>query len=401
MALFTRTVDLPVPAAAAIAWHERPAAARRLAPPWGDLEIGRHQRRFVETSASTCRLEDTVDHDGDPDRLDSLERLFRYRQRVAAADLRQHHVYRDAPRMTVAITGATGLVGTALVSFLEAGGHTVRPVVRRDAKPRDILWDPAGGTIDADELAGCDAVVHLAGENIAGRWTPERKDAIRRSRVDGTALLARALAGLPADRRPATLVSGSAVGFYGSRGDEILTEASAAGDGFLGDVARAWEAAADPARDAGIRVTHPRIGIVMSARGGALPPQVIPAKLGLGGPIGGGHQWISWVALDDLVAILGALALDARFVGPVNATAPAPVTQGELAKDLGRVLHRPAFLPLPAAVIRLAGGEAGGAMVLEGQRVLPARLQEAGFEHEFRELPDVLRHELGRGPIGR
>lgn len=393
MAPFQRTVDLPVPAADAIAWHERPAAARRLVPPWGAPDLRRHERRIVETSPTTSRLEDTV-ADGASD--ERLERAFRYRHRVTAADLRQHHAYRDRPRITVAITGATGLVGSALVDFLEAGGHTVRHVVRQSPKPGDVLWDPAGGTIDADALAGCDAVVHLAGENIAGRWTPERKDAILRSRVDGTALLARTLAALPADRRPATLVSGSAVGFYGSRGDEILTEASAGGDGFLADVCRAWEAAADPARDAGIRVAHPRIGIVMSGRGGALPPQVTPAKLGLGGPIGGGRQWISWVAHDDLVAILGALALDDRYVGPVNATAPAPATQGELARDLGAVLHRPAFLPLPAAVIRIAGGEAGESMLLDGQRVLPARLQEAGFRHEHRELADALRHELGK-----
>ena len=295
------------------------------------------------------------------------------------------------------VSGASGLVGGALVAALEVAGVRVVRLVRRRPAPgeSDVGWDPASGTIDARGLEGADAVVHLAGESIAaGRWTPARKDAIRRSRVDGTRLLAETLARL--SRPPGVLVSASAVGYYGSRGDEALTEASAPGTGFLADVCRAWEAAAQPARDAGIRVVTPRIGMVLAARGGALARMLPPFRLGLGGVVGSGRQYMSWIALDDLVGAIRHVIGDGDVAGAVNAVAPLPVTNREFTRTLGRVLGRPTLAPLPAPVVRLLFGEMGEALLLDGARALPARLQAAGFRFRHPGLEAALRSVLGR-----
>jgi uncharacterized protein (TIGR01777 family) len=296
----------------------------------------------------------------------------------------------------IAITGSTGLIGSALAEELRAGGHTVRRLVRseRHRRPGDALWDPAAGRLDPHALDGIDAVVHLAGEPIAQRWTTEAKRRIRESRVRGTELLARTIASLA--RPPRVLVSGSALGIYGDRGDEELDEASAVGHDFLGAVATAWEAAAEPAARAGVRVVKIRTGLVLSPRGGALAKLLVPFRLGVGGRVGSGRQWVSWIGLDDAVgAIIYALGTEA-LVGPVNLAAPAPVTNAELTETLARVLRRPAIVPVPAFVMRLVFGEMGEATLLASQRMRPRRLLESGYRFRYPTLEAALRHELGR-----
>src|ERR671916_1670384 len=297
--------------------------------------------------------------------------------------------------MKVLISGATGLIGSALISELESGGHQTTRLTRSPASSGDIGWDPSSGTIDASRLEGHDAVVHLAGESIGeGRWTPEKKRRILESRREGTRLLAETIAGLP--EPPEVLISASAVGYYGDRGDELLREESEPGSDFLAEVCRAWEAAADPAREAGIRVVHPRNGIVLSTEGGALARTLPIFRLGGGGRIGSGRQWWSWVAIDDVAgAYVHALTEDS-LEGPLNLGSPNPLTNAEYTRVLGRVLNRPTVFPLPAPVARLALGEVADALLLASQRMEPARLEETGYEFRYPELEEALRHLLGR-----
>jgi hypothetical protein len=307
----------------------------------------------------------------------------------------------SAARLRVAVTGATGLVGSALVPALRAAGHRVDRVSRRPsaAGSTDIQWDPARGRLDPRALEGVDAVVHLAGESIAARrWTGSEKERIRRSRVDGTRLLAETLGRLA--RRPQVLLSASAVGYYGDRGEAPLTEESPPGSGFLAEVCREWEAAADPARAAGIRVVHPRLGVVLAGQGGALPRMALPFRFGAGGVIGSGRQYWSWVEISDLVRVIElCLALD-TLAGPVNAVAPAPVTNREFTRVLGRVLGRPTLVPLPALAVRLLLGEMGQALLLDSARVLPQRLERAGFRFRHPDLETALRAALARERTG-
>jgi hypothetical protein len=303
--------------------------------------------------------------------------------------------------MKVAVTGASGFLGSALVERLTADGHSVVPLVRPGSRthagPPAIVWDPQGGATDRAALADAriDAVVHLAGENIArGRWTRERKAKIRESRVDGTRHLAELLAEL--QPRPETLVCASAIGYYGDRGDELLDEQTAPGKGFLPEVCRAWEAAADPARAAGIRVVHLRFGIVLHPAGGALAQMLPPFKLGLGGRLGSGRQFMSWVSRDDVIGVIRHALGNAALTGPVNTVAPGAVTNLEFTHTLARVLGRPAFLPVPAAAIRLLFGEMGEALLLESTRVLPARLRAVGYNFAHPELERGLRELFGR-----
>ena len=298
--------------------------------------------------------------------------------------------------MRILLTGSSGLIGSALVVFLRAGGHAVTPLVRRPAQAeKEIFWDPAAGKLDAAALEGFDAAVHLAGENLsARRWTASFKARILASRARGTHLLAEALARL--NQPPRALLSASAVGYYGDAGDRALTEESPGGRGFLSEVCRAWEAATEPAAQKGIRIVNLRIGFVLSAAGGGLAKMLLPFQLGLGGRIGSGRQFMSWIALDDLVAaILFALTHDA-LRGPVNATAPNPVTNREFTRTLGRVLGRPTVFPMPALAARLALGEMADELLLAGQRTLPAKLQAAGFAFRFPALDPALRHALAK-----
>lgn len=294
--------------------------------------------------------------------------------------------------MRVAVSGASGFVGSALVPALEEAGHDVVRLVRRaPAARKEVAWDPASGAIDADGLAGVDGVVNLSGATIGRRWTPSRKREILGSRVASTALLARTLAAL--EPRPSVLVSAGGVGIYGDRGDEILTEESELGNGFLAEVGTAWEAAAQPARDAGIRVVSFRQGIVLSRNGGALERLLTPFKLGLGGRVGSGRQWWSWVAMDDLVGAY-RFALEESLEGAVNLTSPNPVTNAQFVKALGRTLHRPTVFPLPAVAVRTLFGEMADEALLAAQRVLPARLLDTGFSFGYPELEGALARAL-------
>jgi len=291
----------------------------------------------------------------------------------------------------VVVTGASGLVGTALCTLLRTRGHHVDRLVRRPARPGggEIRWDPAQGSIDAALLEGAEFVVNLAGEPIAaGRWTPARKRAILESRTQGTRLLCDTLARL--DRRPQALLSASAVGYYGDRGEEWVTEEEAAGAGFLADVCTQWEAATLPAREAGIRVVNLRIGVVLSTAGGALARMLPAFRFGLGGRLGTGRQYMSWITLDDLVAAIEHLLFASQTSGPVNAVSPNPVTNAQFTKTLGRILRRPTFLSMPAFAVRLAFGEMGEAVLLSGVRARPARLLADGFSFRDPELDPAL-----------
>jgi uncharacterized protein (TIGR01777 family) len=296
--------------------------------------------------------------------------------------------------MQVAVTGASGLIGTALVHALREGGHGVKRLVRRPPRaPDEAQWDVAAGRLDPAVLDGCDAVVHLAGEPIgARRWTAAQKARIRDSRVDGTRLLAETLAALPDG--PRALVCASGVGYYGDRGDEVLTEDSDPGVGFLADLVQAWERAADAARGANVRVVHLRTGIVLTASGGALARLLPLFRLGLGGRFGSGRQYMSWISLDDEVGLyLHALTNDAMS-GPVNATAPNPVTNAELTRILAAVLHRPALLPIPRFGPRLVLGQLAEELLFFGQRVIPAKALDTRYDFRHATLEPALRDLL-------
>jgi uncharacterized protein len=297
--------------------------------------------------------------------------------------------------MRVAIAGASGLIGSALVPALRSRGDHVITLVRTSGSAPDAaFWDPERGVLDAAALAGSEVVIHLGGIPVDARWTPDYKRGIRRSRVDSTALLARRLVDLRP--LPSVLIVASAVGIYGDRGDEILDERSPPGSGFLADVARAWEAAAGPARDAGIRTVHTRFGVVLARAGGALAKLLPPFELGAGGRIGPGTQWMSWIAREDVVRAV-AYAIDhPEISGAINVTGPTPVTNAEFAKTLGHVLHRPAFASIPAFAVRLAYGELADAALLASQRALPRALEGAGFEFAYPTLDAALRQALRR-----
>ena len=295
--------------------------------------------------------------------------------------------------MRVAVTGASGLVGTALVRALSADGHEVLRLVRRQPhEPTEIQWDPDRSLIDAEVLEGVEGVVHLSGANIAGgRFTEERKALLRSSRVEPTRLLSETLARL--SKRPRVLVSASALGYYGDRGDAWVTEADPPANDFLGRLSVEWEQACDPARKAGIRVVNPRFGIVLSPAGGALRTMLPPFKLGLGGVLGPGTQYLSWIAIDDLVDAIRRLLVQESVGSPVNTASPHPVTNRELTKTLGRVLRRPTVARVPAFVLRLALGEAADAL-LGSTRMSAEKLVGCGFRFRFPELEPALRHLL-------
>jgi len=300
--------------------------------------------------------------------------------------------------MKILVSGSHGLVGKALIRTLTSEGHEVIRLVRRGRSvgSPEIEWHPNQGLIDAEHLEGFDAVVHLAGESIAsGRWTAEKKQKIRDSRVKGTELLSRSLARL--SRPPATFVCASAIGYYGDRGDEVLTEQSTRGNGFLAEVCVEWENATASVAEKGIRIVNTRFGIILAADGGALAKMLPPFRMGIGGRIGSGKQWMSWIALDDVVGGIRFGLVTETVGGPVNFVAPGPVTNSEFTKTLGRILSRPTFFPIPAFGVRLAFGEMADALLLSSQRVQPQQLLDSGYSFKFRQVEDALRHALQSG----
>ncbi|TWU54560.1 Epimerase family protein [Rubripirellula tenax] len=455
---YAATVSLAVPIDQAFAYHERPGALSRLIPPWesvelehsdGSLTVGSqvvmktkifgipfrwvarhteydrprlfadtqvsgpfaswdHRHEFSEPSteqSSMSQLRDQIRYRvplgavgrlfGGSKARRTIEAMFAFRHRLTQDDLQLHHD-RPAEPMTIAISGSSGMVGSQLSALATLLGHQVRPIVRSvDKDPNTIAaWS---NDDDLQKFEGVDAVVHLAGKSIADqRWTDPVKQEIRDSRVVKTRQLCELLARL--DRKPSVLICASATGIYGDRGDEILTEDSQPDDSFLADVARQWEAACQPAIDAGIRVVHARFGIVLSPQGGALEKSLLPAKLA-GGSLGNGRQWWSWIALDDVVGAIYHAITDPSMSGPVNFVSPTPVTNGEFAKTLASVVGRPALFPAPAFALRAALGEMADALLLSSCRAEPTRLQAAGYRFRFTELEPFLRYVLGRNRL--
>ena len=451
---FEKQIKLSVSAEEAFAWHERAGAIDRLIPPWesvsvlkrGDgirdgsivelaqrlgplrlkwvakhhgYEVGQsfrdtqvagpfaaweHVHQFRQNEDGNGVLTDHIEYRvpggfigrllGGPLVEQKVDTMFTYRHNTTQDDLAAHAKYKEAGTMHIAVTGASGLVGSTLVPLLTTGGHTVTKLVRGEAAEGEASWDPRD-SFDASSLDGIDAIVHLAGENIAAsRWSPRVKERIRDSRVDGTRNLCEALAKMKSP--PKVLVCASAIGFYGDRCDEELNEESAAGTGFLADVAQQWEAATQPARDAGIRVVNLRFGVILSPKDGALSKMLLPFKLGGGGRVGSGKQYWSWVSIDDAAgAIHHAVSTDS-LSGPVNVVSPNAVTNAEFTKTLGRVLRRPTVVPMPALAAQLALGEMADALLLASTRVIPNELNRTGYEFRHPTLEAALQHLLGK-----
>ncbi len=453
---FEKRCQIPAPVEKVFAWHGRPGAIERLSPPWApvhlikrsgglepgtkvDLEVSAfgpfsyrwharhtefaenrmfkdiqesgpfskwvHTHRFAPDGPDACFLEDHIDfrlplHPVSSLLLDGmvkdrLARVFAYRHNTTISDINDHSRYRLSP-MTILVSGSSGLIAKSLIPFLTTGGHRVIRLVRRPPRPGAdaIFWDPAAGNINISDLDTIDAVIHLAGENIGeGSWNDEKKKRIIESRTRGTALLASTLAHLK--NPPRVFLSASAIGYYGNRGDQILTEADGPGDDFISEVCTAWETAAQPAVEAGIRTAMLRIGIVLTPLGGALKRLLPVFQFGFGGRIGSGTQHVSWIGIDDVLgAILHVLA-DSSIEGPVNLVAPNPVSNAELTKSLGRTLSRPTLFALPESAVKLAFGQMGTETVLASTRVQPTRLEQSGYRFRHPELAGALEHLLG------
>ena len=457
---FTKRSRLNAPAGEVFAWHTRPGALERLLTPWQPVRILRrtggiqdgaqvtirmrafgmpvtwtvehrdyiegqqfrdvqisgpfahwtHTHRVEPIDEHTCELIDHIDYRLPAGALGrklgaarvkrDLQTTFDYRHALLAQDLAQHREIAQGQKLTVAISGARGFVGRALVPLLSTGGHTVRRIVRGGAThDRGIGWSAATGEVELSKLDGVDAVVHLAGEPIMGRWTAAKKQRIRDSRVKGTRQIAEALAAAPRhlDNPPRVLINASAVGYYGDRGDELLDESSEPGTGFLAETCAAWEYSTEAARQAGLRVAMMRIGLVLHPSGGALASMLPLFGKGLGGRLGNGAAWWPWITRDDLAGAIYHALCNESVSGPVNAVGPAPVTNKTFTKVLGRVLHRPTVLPVPKFAARLAMGEVADAALFASARVLPGRLQETGYRFRDPELEPALQRMLGAG----
>ncbi len=450
--VFSRTVRIDRSAEAVFAWHENPAALARLNPPWervrvvqqsggvgdgarvilkakvgpiettwemehfdcrpgsqfcdrqlqGPFKSWTHFHRFKAVEAEVCELTDEIHYElpfgplggiGANFVTGKLEQLFAYRQATTKADL-------EAPVRGVAgrvvISGASGLIGQALVPFLRMGGWQVDGLVRREARTaNEIEWNPSAGTVKWPQGYAPDAVIHLAGANIAdGRWTAARRQSILKSRVEGTRTLALALQDLATP--PRVWLSGSATGFYGEQGDVEVDELAPRGAGFLAEVVEAWERETAPATALGVRTVHLRSGVVLSAGGGALGKMLPAFSAGVGGPLGDGTQWMSWIGLEDWMRACAHALQETSLTGPVNLVAPAAVQNGFFARTLGEVLRRPAILPVPAVVLQMLLGQMADEALLASTRVAPRRLEESGFKFLHPTLENTLRHVLGK-----
>jgi uncharacterized protein len=325
-----------------------------------------------------------------------LAKVFNFRHARARNDLKRYSPFAKKGPLRIVMSGATGLIGKELSTFLSCAGYQVQSLVRHQPQPhsREIFWDPYRKELDKNSLESVDAVIHLAGENVGDRpWDERKKLFIRESRVQGTRFLAETLASLK--NPPKVMLCASAVGYYGDRGEESLTEESAAGKGFLPETCQAWEQAAEPAVQAGIRVVNVRTGLVLSRSGGALARMLPYFNSFMGGPIGPGSQWMSWVSMEDLVGIYHYLIHTDFISGPVNATSPKPVTNHVFTQKLGKILKKPAIFRLPAFLVRARYGEMGETLLLQGQRVKPDKLANAGFEFLYPDLETALGWELG------
>ena len=378
----------------------------------GPFGAWNHVHRFESTGELTTTIHDDVEYKlpihfltGWSARFTVLPRIrqmFKYRSTRVTNDIKQIQDTDKLPRQKILVSGSTGMVGLQLCAFLETAGHDVYRLLRTKSKlPADvnsekvIRWNDLTGEVLTGDMNGFDSVIHLAGAGIGDkRWSKKRKQLIRDSRVIPTENLSHILANL--ENPPKALLCGSAIGFYGDRGSEILDENSTKGNGFLSEICSDWEKATVQAKNAGIRVVHLRTGIVVSPLGGALSKLLLPAKLGGGGPVGGGRQIQSWISLDDEIFAIHHLMMNETSEGPYNLTAPNPLSQKQFAKVLGRVIRRPAFMPLPGFMIRIMFGEMGQKLVLEGQHVKPTRLQESGFEFTHSDLESCMRNCLGR-----
>ncbi len=371
-----------------------------------------HEHKFVAKTDSTSLIEDTIQWRLPLHPLTfwtapftvkgRMDQMFAFRTVRVQNDLERIAEFAHLPRQRILISGSTGLIGLQLCAFLSAAGHSITRLVRpstqlpSDAQGDDVVvWNDQTGEVVSGDLNGFDTVIHLAGAGIGDkRWSKARKALIESSRTVPTHNLATLLAGL--DEPPKAFLCGSAIGFYGNRGDETLNESSSPGSNFLADVCRTWEAAAQPAVDAGIRTVWLRTGLVITPMGGVLQKLLLPAKLGAGGPVGNGRQQYSWISLDDQIYAIHHLMMNETCEGAFNLTAPEPLPQKRFAKTLGRVLRRPAFAPLPGFVLKIMLGEMAQGLVLDGQRVLPERLEASGYRFQHRDLETCLRQCLGR-----
>lgn len=453
--VYIRTVEVNAPAAVLFRWHEMPGVFQRLSPPFENVRLVRHSGTITDGSTANIRirqgpfshncvfehydyqpgqrfcdkqvkgpfqswththrcipdgqgrsiLEDSIVYELPASFVSDLavgdlvnrklDAVFGYRHQVTRNDVERFHNERGASRMRILVSGASGLVGGALTNFLTSQGHQVVRLVRRSAStPETVQWDPSRGSLDSSSLEGVDVVIHLAGESVAQRWTDEVKSKIKESRISGTKLLADALSRMK--RKPRALVCASAIGFYGDRGTESLTEESLPGTGFLAGVCREWEDATASAAAAGIRTVNLRFGVILSTAGGALAKMLPIFQLGAGGNLGSGRQYMSWITLEDAVQSIYFAAQTEGLSGPVNIVAPQACTNAEFTATLGKVLHRPTLLPVPQFGPRLIFGEMADEMLFAGAKVLPSKLEKHGFRFQYPELETALRHELGR-----
>jgi uncharacterized protein (TIGR01777 family) len=456
--IFTKASRINAPVHKVFQWHERNGALERMIPPWDPLDvvikspgIGRGARTVMKIPAGPlpikltwlaehtqytqnkrfqdqqlkgpfkhwihthtftpqdgdCILEDRIEYAlpayllgpliGNAAIQRKLKRIFRYRHTTLARDLESHLAYDDQRPLTILISGASGVVGTALIPFLTTGGHRVIRLVRNrgNRHPDEIYWDPSSGHLDLADAGPIDVAIHLSGENIAqGRWTPQKKKKIIDSRNNSTRLIATKLARMTPP--PRVLLCASAIGYYGDRGNHIMTEENECGADFISDVCSNWEAGADPAIDKGIRVAFLRIGVVITPLGGALKKFLLPFNLGLGGKIGSGKQYMSWVSIDDLIYAIQHIIHEDAIHGPVNLVTPKPVTNEQFTKTLGTVLRRPTHFPIPAGLIKGRYGRMGREILLASTRVVPQKMLDAGFTFRYPDLESALRHLLGR-----